>query len=103
MDVLMGQHTATVRSVIPTGDGQGEIPILLVPPLPPSYLALALSWEYASLNQGWWFADWDGSAFGNDPARMPPGPQFGQAFQPPNYQLANTLLTSGNPYWLYYI
>lgn len=103
MDGLTGQHAAAARTVILAGDGQGEIPVLLVPPLAPSALAFDLSWEYTSLNQGWWYADWDGSAFGNNPALMPPGPQFGQAFQPPNYQLADTLLISGNSSWWFFI
>jgi len=81
----------------------GEVPIIMVPPLDPSTLAYDLDWEYTSIEQGWWFADWNNAAPDSDPAQMLPGPQCGQDFQPPNYTLADTLLISGNPSWWSYI
>ena len=101
MDGLTGQHAVTGRSMVLTAGG--EVPIIMVPPLDPSTLAYDLDWEYTSIALGWWFADWNNAAPGSDPAQMPPGPQFGQDFQPPNYQLADTLLMSGNPFWWSYI
>jgi hypothetical protein len=55
--------------------------------LDPSTLAYDLDWEYTSIALGWWFADWINAAPDSDPAQMPPGPQFGQDFQPPNYRM----------------
>jgi hypothetical protein len=81
----------------------GEVPIIMVPPLDPSTLAYDLNWEYTSLAMGWWFADWNNAAPGSDPAQMQPGPQFSQDFQPPNYELADILLISGNPSWASYL
>lgn len=99
--------TGTVgREVVPIGDSWtrpgGELPVILASPGNYGFSSGTV-WEETALRMGWWYQDWDGAAAEWNSALMPPGPQYGQAFAAPNYQLADALLMQGNPYWWYFV
>jgi len=52
-------------------------------------------WEEAAFNEGWWYQDPTVGPSG----LMPPGPQYGQAFQAPNLLLADLMILQGDPLW----
>jgi hypothetical protein len=104
---MLGIPNTTARLVLPVGNSWtmpgGTLPVILASPGNYEALDGGIGWEETSLALGWWYQDWGGLKGNFSLNLMPHGPQYGQSFTPPNYELADILLASGNPYWLYFI
>lgn len=98
-----GEPTPTTARLVVYVDG-GEIPVILVPDvlLGPDAVQ-GISWELTSLQMGWWNQDAPASAFppGHvyEHAYMPPGPEYGEPFSPPQWETADYLISTGDPLW----
>lgn len=90
------EYDVPAREIVPALFG--TVPVILAPTDSATVgqpFSGGVWWERASLEMGWYTTDWPGENGSYPILDMPAGPQFGQGFLPPNWELADILFALG--------